>query len=238
VRLGTSLTSWRKPGPITTGHGSYEERDPLNATDRFRGMGPGIRQAFARTTAWRLADSIFKQRTPSLLRGAKGPRLARTRWLAMTGARHDSAFSRRNSPEFCLIHCPRKVKRAQGRPGGRCTRGSRAKKICASAKTTGTGGNNRPSLRSGFTAYTRSCVCKTCQNVRTGGSRKAFGASRKLGACMGAPGPHDFAVRGSCRTSIGTPTSTAFRTTFVTTRTPLHRQRNGATNPQFTKKRK
>jgi hypothetical protein len=34
-----------------------------------------------------------------------------------------------------------------------CTRGSRAKWICASAKTTGTGGSLRPSPRSGFTAY-------------------------------------------------------------------------------------
>jgi hypothetical protein len=34
--------------------------------------------------------------------------------------------------------------------------GPRAKKNCASAKTTGTGGDNRPSLRSGFTAYTYS----------------------------------------------------------------------------------
>jgi len=38
---------------------------------------------------------------------------------------------------------------------------------------------------------------------------------------MGAPGPHDFAVRAMCRTSIGTRSSTAFRSTFVTTRTPL-----------------
>jgi hypothetical protein len=27
---------------------------------------------------------------------------------------------------------------------------------------------------------------------------------RELGACIGAPGPHDFAVRGSCRSSTGT----------------------------------
>ncbi|WP_024510176.1 hypothetical protein [Bradyrhizobium sp. ARR65] len=44
---------------------------------------------------------------------------------------------------------------------------------------------------------------------------------RQLGACMGAPGPHDFAVRDACRSSIGTITSTAFRSTFVTTRTSL-----------------
>ena len=40
--------------------------------------------------------------------------------------------------------------KAVGRPGGRCTRGSRARMSCASAKTTGTGGDNRPSPRDGL----------------------------------------------------------------------------------------
>jgi hypothetical protein len=34
--------------------------------------------------------------------------------------------------------------------------------------------------------------------------------SRKLGACMGAPGPHDFAVRKKCRSSAGTIASGVF----------------------------
>jgi hypothetical protein len=34
--------------------------------------------------------------------------------------------------------------------------------------------------------------------------------SRKLSACIGAPGPHDFAVRKKCRSSVGTIASTAF----------------------------
>jgi len=63
--------------------------------------------------------------------------------------RHASAVSRRATPELLLFACPR-IMRAQGRPGGRCTRGSRAIRSCASAKTTGTGGSNRPSLRSGL----------------------------------------------------------------------------------------
>src|SRR5689334_1101461 len=33
----------------------------------------------------------------------------------------------------------------------------------------------------------------------------------RLGACMGAPGPHDFAVRKRCRSSIDTSASTATR---------------------------
>jgi hypothetical protein len=32
---------------------------------------------------------------------------------------------------------------------------------------------------------------------------------RQLSACMGAPGPQDFAVHESCRSSAGTLTSTA-----------------------------
>ncbi|WP_407174942.1 hypothetical protein [Bradyrhizobium sp. STM 3562] len=44
---------------------------------------------------------------------------------------------------------------------------------------------------------------------------------RELGACMGAPGPHDFAVRDWGRSSVSTMAATAFRSTFVTTRTSL-----------------
>jgi hypothetical protein len=51
----------------------------------------------------------------------------------------------------------------------------------------------------------------------------------KLDASVGASGPHDFAVRGGCRSSApvqlhvapDTITSIASRPTFVTTRTPL-----------------
>jgi hypothetical protein len=45
---------------------------------------------------------------------------------------------------------------------------------------------------------------------------QSFSASLELSACLGAPGPHDFAVRKVRRSSVGTFTSTAFRTTFVT----------------------
>ena len=62
--------------------------------------------------------------------------------LAMTWGGHTSTFSRRNSPELCIIYRPHREQRAQGRPGGRCTRGRRAKEICASAMTTGTGGDH------------------------------------------------------------------------------------------------
>ncbi len=53
--------------------------------------------------------------------------------LAMTAKRHASSPPRRVAPEFCFTHHPLQRQRAQGRPGGRCTRGPRAEKNCASA---------------------------------------------------------------------------------------------------------
>src|SRR5580704_7410031 len=44
---------------------------------------------------------------------------------------------------------------------------------------------------------------------------------RQLSASVGAPGPHDFAVRLKRRSSCVAKASTASRPTFVTTRTPL-----------------
>jgi hypothetical protein len=107
------------------------------------------------------------------------------------GERYDSAFSRRVSPELCIsIRPPKRRGRREGRVAA-CTRGRRAKKICASAMTTGTGGDNRPSLRSGL------------RLIRALPGEPAFAtvafaklsASPGLSACIGAPGPHDFAVR-------------------------------------------
>jgi hypothetical protein len=39
-----SPSSWRTPGPITPGLCSRDDRLPPSATDRIRGMGPGVRQ--------------------------------------------------------------------------------------------------------------------------------------------------------------------------------------------------
>jgi hypothetical protein len=58
-------------------------------------------------------------------------------------------------------------------------------------------------------------------------------ALRKLSASVGAPGPHDFAVRDRRRSSCDTTASTASRPTFVTTRTPLLPRRDGGNNTQF-----
>jgi hypothetical protein len=50
-----------------------------------------------------------------------------------------------------------------------------------------------------------------------------------LSTCIGAPGPHGFAIRKECRSSCGTSASTASRLAFVTTRPPLIVSRDGGT---------
>src|ERR1700739_3070013 len=57
------------------------------------------------------------------------------------------------APELCFIVDPPRIQRAQGRPGGRLHPGPRAKRICASAKTTGTGGDHTAFPARWFTAY-------------------------------------------------------------------------------------
>jgi hypothetical protein len=43
------------------------------------------------------------------------------RFAPRNDVKHAFAFSRREAPESCTIHSPRKT-RAQGKPGARCTR--------------------------------------------------------------------------------------------------------------------
>jgi hypothetical protein len=56
---------------------------------------------------------------------------------------------------------------------------------------------------------------------------------RNLSASVGAPGPHDFAVRLKRRSSCVASASTASRPTFVTMHTPLLPRRDGANKPHF-----
>src|SRR5437868_6153528 len=68
--------------------------------------------------------------------------------------RRTFAFSRRIAPEVCIVVCPPRNQRAQGRPGACCTRGLACdlrKQKCTRAYRAA--GAFRPSLRNGFTAY-------------------------------------------------------------------------------------
>jgi hypothetical protein len=55
----------------------------------------------------------------------------------------------------------------------------------------------------------------------------------KLGASVAAPGPRDFAVRGSAARRASPPRPPHPGPTFVTTRTPLMAGRNGKTIARF-----
>ena len=70
-----------------------------------------------------------------------------TTWLRSLGARF--------APEFCVKACPSGNRGAQGRPGARRHPWPPCMKKHGEG-TTGVGGVIRPSLRNGFTAYTRS----------------------------------------------------------------------------------
>ena len=106
------------------------------------------------------------------------------------GPRSRGAFR----PSYAENLDPQGMQRVQGRPGGRCTRGSRAKEI-ARARV-----NRRYRRRhSGLPCAVVYGLLRDLLGepllVCHRHQRKALGASRELGACMGAPGPHDFAVR-------------------------------------------
>jgi hypothetical protein len=113
--------------------------------------------------------------------------------------KYNSAFSRRHSPEFCKFIRPKKKraqaplkKRAQGRPGARCTRGLACKGRQKNAhEHTGSAEAVRPSLRNGFTAYIVLSPARPGLLVTV----TARIPPRNLTPAIGASGPHDFAVR-------------------------------------------
>jgi hypothetical protein len=90
--------------------------------------------------------------------------------------------------------------------------------------TTGKAESHRPSLREWFTAYFE--LSSVNQLVATVVSTMRKPHRRQLGACIGAPGPHDFAVRDDAVRRPAPLASTATRFTFVTTRTPLVSKRD------------
>src|SRR5438552_16822807 len=96
------------------------------------------------------------------------------------------------APEVCILVCPPREERAQGRPGACCTRGLACdlrKQKCTRAYRAA--GAFRPSLRNGFTAcFELSPVNGSFATVAAQGMNPA-----QLDASTAASGPHDFAVR-------------------------------------------
>src|SRR5437762_2757340 len=106
----------------------------------------------------------------------------------------EAAFSRHIAPEVCMVVCPPRNWRAQGRPGACCTRGLACdlrKQKCTRAYRAA--GAFRPSLRNGFTAY--SALSPVNGSFATVAREKLRFSG--LDASTAASGPHDFAVRSS-----------------------------------------
>src|SRR5216683_5641407 len=96
-----------------------------------------------------------------------------------------------NASELLEANRPRNQKRAQGRPGAHRTHGPRA--------TKSTRQNHRyrriirPSLRNGFNGFLRALPGDHCLVATV--ARETRERLHDLSACVGAPEPHDFAVR-------------------------------------------
>jgi hypothetical protein len=110
-----------------------------------------------------------------------------------------SASPRRDAPELCMNHSPRK-KRAWGMPGARCTRS-----LACSVKNTRVSHHGRtgtPGIpaRNGFNGFLRALpgdrACLS-PSLADKASLRPVGPTclRKLDAGVEASGPHDFAVR-------------------------------------------
>jgi hypothetical protein len=127
---------------------------------------------------------------------------------------------------------PSKNAEGAGKAGWPLHPGPRAKEICASARTTGTGGDHTGlPCAMVYGLYVISPVNRRLppSPVR---SLWSFARTWRLhgrARTTRLRRPHP------CRSSHGTDPSTAFRTTFVTTRTPLHQRGTGTSKHSFGK---
>jgi hypothetical protein len=89
------------------------------------------------------------------------------------GGWHDFAISRLDLPEASYRISLPSNERAQGMLGARCTRGLVCK-MCKKRAHEHTGSAEASDIPRAMVLRLTSCscVCKICQNVRTGGSRK------------------------------------------------------------------
>jgi hypothetical protein len=123
-------------------------------------------------------------------------------------------FSRLSAPEVCVdfAHFYRRGRRESRVPIA--PMGPVQRKH--GSRTTGEPETSRLSLRDGFTvSFVLSPVTGLCCHRHPRDTSRAFSAS------IGAPGPHDFAVRNKPRSSSRAVTSTASHRAFVTCATPL-----------------
>jgi len=129
---------------------------------------------------------------------------------------------------------PRKIQRAQGRPGVRRTRSLVCSKKAHELVTTGTP-EHRPSLRDGITAYTCSPRSAGLVSLR----RLARNRCTRLDPSVGRSGPHDFAVRGLRASPARRPRPPHPVLTFAAIgQTPLWSKQDAARQPYISEKRK
>ena len=118
-----------------------------------------------------------------------------------------------DAPEFANSSALKKTKRAQGRPGARCTRGLMCKADSENAhEHTGSAETLRPSLRNGFTAYIVLSPARPGLFATVVPRKREL--PRNLTPAIGASGPHDFAVRDRLRSSVANSASIASHRAF------------------------
>jgi hypothetical protein len=118
----------------------------------------------------------------------------------MTAERQASASSRRISSELCIVPSPSLETEGAGKAGRPLHPGPRAEKICASAKTTGTGGDHTgPPRAMVYGLYALSPVNHPVCHRRPCDAERIV---THLAPDLGAPGPHDFAVCKNRRSSV------------------------------------
>jgi hypothetical protein len=139
--------------------------------------------------------------------------------LAMTVERHESIFPRRISPELCIIDHPRKSE-GTGKAGWPLHPGPPRKRI-ARKRVDHRYRRRHSGLPCAVVYGLFRALLGEPMLVCHRRLASAFGANARLSASVGAPGPHDFAVRECAARQSARFPSTAFRSTFVTTRTPL-----------------
>ena len=116
-------------------------------------------------------------------------------WVQLFKQREDvqSAFSRHDSPEVCVDLRPLLEKRAQGKPGADCTRGP----VCKISTGEGTRAYRFNGIIPAFPARWFYGLLRALPGDRLFCHRHPLRSLllAKLSASIGAPGPHDFAVR-------------------------------------------
>ena len=115
-------------------------------------------------------------------------------------------------------------KRAQGKPGARCTRGL----VCKVHKRKRTRAYRFSGGNPAFPARWFYGLLRALPGDRLSCHRHPRDTSRELSASIGAPGPHDFAVRDRPRSSVVALASTASHRAFVTCARPSCRVRRAS----------